>query len=105
MVIAVVFFIHLIFALVIFTKKWQEENLSTAFLNVALIGILFAVGWSIAGIIAKLLLEPKGFGYYLDRDAFSLIILSIGEFFFYRIYYKEKPPAEEKVIADDKEIQ
>lgn len=105
MVIAVVFFIHLIFVLVIFTKKWQDENLSTAFLNVALIGILFAVGWSIASIIAKLVLEPKGFGYYLDRDACSLVILSIGEFFFYRIYYKEKPTAEEKVIADDKEIQ
>ncbi len=105
MVIAVVFFIHLIFALVIFTKKWQEENLSTAFLNVALIGILFAVGWSIASIIAKLVLEPKGFGYYLDRDAFSLIIVSAGEFFFYRIYYKENTPAEEKIIADDKEIQ
>ena len=105
MVIALVFFAHLIFALIIFTKKWQEENLSTAFLNVALIGILFAVGWSIASIITKLIMEPKGFGYYLDRDAFSLIILSAGEFFFYRIYYKEKPPAEEKITADDKGIQ
>jgi predicted cation transporter len=105
MITALIFFIHLIFALVIFTKKWQEENLSTAFLNVALIGILFAVGWSIASIIAKLLLEPKGFGYYLDRDAASLIILSIGEFFFYRIYYKEKPSAGEEIISDDKGIQ
>lgn len=91
MIIALVFFAHLIFALVIFTKKWQEENLSTAFLNVALIGILFAVGWSITGIIAKLIMEPKGFGYYLDRDTFSLILLSAGEFFFYRFYYREKP--------------
>ena len=105
MIIALVFFAHLIFALVIFTKKWQEENLSTAFLNVALIGILFAVGWSIASIIAKLILEPKGFGYYLDRDAFSLILLSAGEFFFYRFYYREKPSADEQIIADDKEIQ
>ena len=105
MIIALVFFIHLIFALVIFTKKWQEENLSTAFLNVALIGILFAVGWSIAGIIVKLIMEPKGFGFYVDRDTFSLIILSIGEFFFYRFYYKEKSPEDEKIIADDKGIQ
>ncbi len=95
MIIAAIFFIHLIFALVIFTKKWQDENLSTAFLNVALIGILFAVGWSIASIIAKLILEPKGFGYFLDRDAFSLLLLTAGEYFFYRIYYKEKPPETE----------
>ena len=97
MIIALIFFLHLIFALVIFTKKWQDENLSTAFLNVALILILFAVGWSIAGIIAKLILEPKGFGYYLDRDAFSLIILSTGEFFFYKFYYKEKIQEEEEI--------
>ena len=99
MIIAFIFFIHLIFALIIFTKKWQEENLSSAFLNVGLIGVLFAVGWSIAGIISKLIMEPKGFGLYYDRDTFSLTLLTIGEYFFYRIYYKET------VIEDGKEIQ
>ena len=76
------------FALIIFTIKWQEEKISSALLNVGLIAILFAVGWSIAGIIAKAVMEPKGFGIYFDRDTFALIILTIGEYFFYRIYYK-----------------
>jgi phosphoglycerol transferase MdoB-like AlkP superfamily enzyme len=98
-IIAFIFSIHFVFSLVIFTKKWQEENLSTAFLNVALIGILFAVGWSITGIIVKLIMEPQGLGIYFDRDTFSLLLLSIGEYFFYRIYYKERP------IEDGKEIQ
>jgi formate hydrogenlyase subunit 3/multisubunit Na+/H+ antiporter MnhD subunit len=102
MIIALIFFGHLIFALVIFTKKWQDENLSTAFLNVALILILFAVGWSLAGIIAKLILEPKGFGYYLDRDAFSLLLLTAGEYFFYRIYYKEKPMGNGEAAEEEK---
>ncbi len=105
MIIAFIFFIHLIFALVIFTKKWQEENTSTAFLNIALIGILFAVGWSITGIIAKLIMEPQGLGTFFDRDTFSLLLLTIGEYFFYRIYYKEKPPGEETTTAGDKETQ
>jgi hypothetical protein len=105
MVIALIFFIHLIFALIIFTKKWQEENLSNAFLNVALIGILFAVGWSITSIISKLIMEPKGFGYFFDRDAFSLVVLTSAEYFFYRIYYKDKPSDSEEITADDKEIQ
>jgi len=86
---AFIFSAHLIFALYIFTKKWQDENLKSAFLNLALIGILFSVGWSIASIIAKLFLEQKGLGLYYNRDDFSLTLLSIGEFFFYRIYYKE----------------
>ncbi len=105
MIIAFIFFLHLIFALIIFTKKWQEENLSTAFLNIALIMILFAVGWSITGIIAKLIMEPEGLGIYFDRDTFSLLILSVCEYFFYRVYYKEKPEEEEKIIEDGKGIQ
>lgn len=79
----------MIFALVIFTRKWQSENLKSGFLNLGLIAVLFAVGWSITGIIAKVVMEPKGLGLYFDRDTFSLTLLTIGEFFFYRIYYNE----------------
>lgn len=89
MISAIIFSAHLIFALVIFTKKWQDENLKSGFINLTLIGILFAVGWSISGIIAKLIMEPKGLGILYDRDAFSLTILSVAEYFFYNFYYKE----------------
>ena len=89
MITAFIFFAHFLFALIIFTKKWQEENLSSAFLNLGLIGILFAVGWSVVGIATQNLLSPKGLGIYFDRDAITLTILSVAEFFFYRFYYKE----------------
>ncbi len=101
MITAIIFFLHIIFALIIFTKKWQEESLSAGFLNLALIGILFAVGWSIAGIIAKFVMAPEGLGIYYDRDTFSLTILVLGEIFFYRIYYKETVTT----TVDDKEKQ
>ena len=89
MITAFIFLAHFLFALIIFTKKWQEENLSTAFLNLGLIGILFAVGWSVVGIATQNLINPKGLGIYFDRDAITLTILSIAEFFFYKFYYKE----------------
>jgi hypothetical protein len=89
MITAFIFFVHLTFSLIVFTKKWQDENLSSGFVNLALIGILFAVGWSITGMIAKMLMETKGFGLYFDRDTFSLTILSIGEFLFFRMYYSD----------------
>ncbi len=95
---AFIFFLHLIFALVIFTKKWQSEGLKSGFLNLGLIAVLFAIGWSITGIIAKAVMDEKGLGLYFDRDAFSLTLLTIGEFFFYRFYYSG--PTE-----DGKEIQ
>jgi hypothetical protein len=94
MISAVIFFVHFIFILMIFTWKWQKEGISAAFLNLALILILFAVGWTITGLIAKLLMEPKGLGFYYDRDTFSLTLLTITEFFFYKLYYKETTAAD-----------
>jgi hypothetical protein len=98
MITAFIFFIHLYFSLLVYTKKWQTEGLSSGFTNLALIGILFAVGWSITGLFAKLLMEPEGFGIYFDRDTFSLTLLTIAEFFFYKMYFKDT-----FFIEDDKE--
>ncbi len=84
---AIIFAGHLIFILYIFTKKWQDDSLSSAFTNLALIIILFSVGWSISTSLVKLVFEPKGFGLYYNSDDISLTILSIAEFLFYRIYY------------------
>lgn len=94
MITALIFTLHLVFTIIIFTKKWQEEGLSSGFINISLIAVLFTVGWSISGMFAKLVMEPKGFGIQFDRDTFSLSLLSIGEYLFYRIYYKEKPVTE-----------
>jgi hypothetical protein len=90
MIAALIFSAHLIFILIIFTIKWQNESLGTAFTNLALIIVLFAVGWSIATAVVKIFIDSKGFGIQFDSDTISLIILSIVEFFFYRFYYKEK---------------
>lgn len=84
---AIIFAGHLIFILYIFTKKWQDDSLSSAFTNLALIIILFSVGWSISTSLVKLVFEPKGFGLYYNSDDISLTILSIAEYLFYRIYY------------------
>lgn len=97
MISALIFAAHLIFITVIFTKKWQEESLSAGIINVALIIILFSVGWSISTTIVKIFFDSKGLGIYFDADTISLTLLSIAEFFFYRFYYRE-----EKSTEDDK---
>ena len=99
MITAIIFFAHFIFLLIIFTKKWQEEGISSAWMNVGLIVILFAVGWTATGMIAKILMEQAGFGIHFDRDTFSLTLLTIMEVFFYRFYYRDT------VTEDGKEIQ
>ena len=89
MITAIIFFAHFIFTLIIFTKKWQDEGLSAAWMNVGLIVILFAVGWTVTGMIAKILMEQEGLGIHFDRDTFSLTLLTIMEVFFYRFYYSD----------------
>ena len=89
MVPAIIFAAHLVFILIIFTKKWQEDSLSSAFINLALIIVLFAVGWSVVTMVVKIFTDSKGFGIHFNADAISLTILSIIEFFFYRVYYGE----------------
>ncbi len=90
MITAFIFFIHFLFILIIFTKFWQDESLSSAMLNVFFIFILFSVGWAVTGMFSKMIMEPEGFGIYFDRDTFSLTLLTIGEFIFYKLYYKDK---------------
>lgn len=88
MIIILIFIAHFIFAVLIFRKKLINESLTAAFLNIALIIIFFAVGWSLTTMVLKWIMEPEGFGKFFDRDTFSLTLLTITEFFFYRMYYK-----------------
>ncbi len=96
MISAIIFTAHLFFILVIFTKKWQDDSLQSAYVNAGLIILLFSVGWSISTMLLKVFIEPEGFGIYFDRDAMSLTLLSIVEYFFYRFYYSDE------IIGDDK---
>lgn len=87
MVSAIIFSAHLMFVLYIFTKKWQDESLSSAFINLALIIILFTVGWSIATAVVKIFFESRGLGLHFNADDISLTLLTIVEYFFYKFYY------------------
>jgi hypothetical protein len=102
MISALIFSIHIIFILIIFTKKWQDESIGSAFTNLALIVILFAVGWSIATAVVKLFIDSKGFGIQFDGDTIALTILSFVEYFFYKFYYQEKEDVP-KSTEDDTE--
>lgn len=70
--------------------------MQSALVNAGLIILLFSVGWSISTMLLKVFIEPEGFGIYFDRDAMSLTLLSIVEYFFYRFYYSDE------IIGDDK---
>ncbi len=92
MVTLFIFYIHVVAAVALFTKRWQESNWKEGLLSVGFLILIFSVGWSISTFILKLFVEPKGFGIWLDRDALSLLLLTFLEsiFFSFQIRRKKK---------------
>lgn len=85
-----IFYLHLIAAVWVFTSRWQRSGIKEAFLATVFITLLFSVGWSISTVIMKLVIEEKGFGFWLDRDTMSLLLLTIIEGVFYYVQYVRK---------------
>ncbi len=88
-----VFYLHTVAAVRAFTKRWQESGWGEGMLSVGFIVLIFSVGWSIAAFILGLFMEKKGFGIWLDRDAMSLLLLTIIETGVYYLMVKKKKKA------------
>jgi hypothetical protein len=88
MIALIIFYIHIIAVAALFTYHYQKEGFGEAMLTVGFFGIIFAVGWSIATLVLKLLIGEKGFGIMLDRSALSLVLLTAAEAVFYHFYYR-----------------
>jgi hypothetical protein len=91
-----VFYIHVVGITAAFTKRWQEEGLSEAFLAVFFVGLIFFVGWSISSFLMKLVMDQNGVGQFLDRDAISLLLLTVAEAVFYYFYFKREPTGKRR---------
>ncbi len=91
-----VFYIHTIAAVIIFTKRWQESGWGDGILGVGFLTLIFSVGWSISTFLLKLVIDEKGFGIWLDRDALSLLLLACMEAVFFYVQMKNK---KRKILA------
>ena len=89
MVALIVYYIHLIAFSAGFTKRYQEANFGEGILTVAFMGLIFVVGWSIWAFLLKFAVPPEGFGKALDRDAFTLLVLTISEAGFYYFFVRK----------------
>jgi len=85
-----IFYLHVVAAVILYTKRWQETDWKEGLLAVGFLFIIFSVGWSISTFIMKLLVSEKGFAVWLDRDALSLLLLAVMESSFFSIQMKRK---------------
>ena len=117
MVAAYIFILHGILVLYAFLT-YKKESIGEGFLAVAFVGIVFAVGWTIAAILTNLLFAPEWFikWYWqpldswvwrtvrkeISRDTISLLFLTAMEVAFYYFYFltDHKDQAEKQDDAE-----
>ena len=115
MIIAIIYFLHVIFAAYAFCKSYQSEGWLQAFLNLGFIVTLFAVSLTVCELRVSIFIPDSGYviqipknqvllfllkisGFYdqqgtavtlTPKDSITLIFVTVLEFFFYRFYFKK----------------
>jgi len=115
MIIAVIYFLHTIFAVYILAKSFQNDGWLQAFLNIGFILTLFAVSLTVCELIVSAFIPETGYritlpanqillfflkisGFYSQqgvnvtltpKDSVTLSLVTIVEIFFYRFYFRK----------------
>lgn len=90
MIPVVIFYVHVVFLVYMFSKNYTEQGGVSAFLSILFIIIIFSVGWTFSEFVLGFIMKPEGFGLMFPRAAFSLTMLTIIEVVFYKFYYGSK---------------
>ena len=115
MIIAIIYFVHVIFAVYAFAKSYQSDGWLQAFLNLGFIITLFAVALTVCELMVGFFIPDTGYrilmpsnpvflfllkisGFYAQqgnvvtltpKDSVTLIFVSLLELFFYRFYFRK----------------
>lgn len=92
-----VFYLHTIAVVAIFTRRYQAEGIAEGFLSVFFMALIFFVGWAMASFVMKLVMPPEGFAVWFDRDAASLLLLTVAEGVLYYFYFRDEKNSDERV--------
>lgn len=90
MVAVVIFYLHVLFLVYIFTKNLLDEGSVAAFLTVIFTVVIFSVGWTISEFLMSLVMDSNGAGLLFPRYAFSLMLLTLFELILYKFYFSRK---------------
>ena len=90
MVAVVIFYLHVIFLVYVFTRNLLDEGSVSAILTVIFIVVIFSVGWTISEFLMSLFMESNGVSLLFPRYAFSLMLLTGLELLLYKFYFARK---------------
>jgi hypothetical protein len=100
MIEVLIFYIHVIFLVYIFSRTFIQEKFASALLSAIFIVIIFSVGWTFSAFVIALFIPPQGLTKILTRAAFSLALLTIFEIIFYKFYFSKKPVKDKPRLID-----
>ena len=83
----VIVYIHMVGVSYAFAKSWQKSGVKDAAQSVALIGLVFVIGWSITSPLANLVLPNEWRSRAFSSDTLGLILLLIPEMIFYKLFF------------------
>lgn len=115
MIAASILILH--FALAIYVGyRERKEGASGIVLGVAMVVLLFAIGWTLSTFLVRLVWPEAGVGLLIDdwadtptkrflyrevtADSASLILLTFGEAFFYTWYLRKGKESRERPAED-----
>jgi hypothetical protein len=90
MIAVIIFYIHVIFLVYIFTRSLLDEGMTNAVLSVIFIIVIFSVGWTISEFLLSFIIDSDGLGLLFPRYAFSLMLLTFLEIILYKFYYSRE---------------
>ena len=88
MIAAIILGIHIAAGVYAFFSRTRKDGWGEGVLVFVFVGIIFSVGWTMMTILTSLVLPPEGFAEWFDRDAVTLILLTIAEGVFYYFFLK-----------------
>ncbi len=89
MIPVMIFWIHIVGGVYLFVKRYCEETLGEAFLSLGFAAIVFTAGWTLSSFVIRLAFGQKGISEILNSDSLSLILLTLLEAVFYRLWFRK----------------
>ena len=89
MIPVLIFWIHIVGGVYLFVKRYSEETLSEAFLSLGFAAIVFTAGWTLSSFVIRIAFGQKGISEILNSDSLSLILLTLLEAVFYRLWFRK----------------
>jgi hypothetical protein len=83
----VIYHIHIVAMVYAYVQRWQREGVGGGLLAVAIIGLVFVIGWSLTGAIARLVMPEVVAGALVTSDTLSLLLLLPIEVVFFWVFF------------------